>query len=102
MGLIGPKEMQQISCDVFFRVHPPRGRGTARAGSDHRSLSLAVISRTRIEGRMARAPHRVLVIWIALPDATCRGNVVIEFWREVRIFTGAECAVVYLLGADKT
>ena len=68
---------------------PPEPAAQSRAGMDHRYLPPTAISRAWDEGRLARAPRRVLVIRIALRDPTCRGNAVIEFWREARILTGA-------------
>src|SRR5215813_13955593 len=48
------------------------------------------IGRARVVGCVARAPRWILIIRIALRDPTCRGNAVIEFWREVRVLTGAK------------
>ena len=69
---------------------PPAHAAQSRAGIDHRYLPPTDISRARVVGRIARAPCRVLVIRIALPDPTRRGNVMVEFWRQVRVLTGAE------------
>src|SRR5262245_23204002 len=69
----------------------PERMAQSRVGIDGQYLPPIDISRARVVGRVARAPRRALVIWIALPDPTRRGNAVIEFWREVRILAGAEC-----------